>query len=378
MIANLQLLSFSGRSWIPILIFSFLSPSFAQSVDNPHLILTKQGTYQLTQKGADHFATLALACVHQEYPYKPGDVLRSDIDILPPKSIHPSFYGCFDWHSAVHGHWMLVRLLKLYPDLSKKAEIKQALKQNLSKTNLQIEAAYFKEEGHKSFERTYGWAWLLKLCDELYSWDDPLGKELFQHIHPLALVIEELYTDFFPRQIYPIRTGEHPNTAFGMRLAWDYAQNQQRTELKEAISTAALRYFSEDQRCPGDWEPGGADFLSPCLEEADLMRRILSAEKFISWYDRFLPAIPPSYLTPALVSDRTDGKLVHLDGLNLSRAWCMGGIMRALPSTHPHQAQWLRLSKSHLDASIPNIASGNYEGEHWLASFAVYTLTVSL
>lgn len=344
-------------------------PTFVQ----PHT----DGQFDLTLKGANHFAALALHCIEQEYPNKPGHVVHNAEEVQNPRTLHPAFYGCFDWHSAVHGHWMLVRLLKLYPDMDQAADIRAALARNITPATIAVETAYFQEPGRKSFERTYGWGWLLTLQSELLTWDDSLGNALALTLQPLADVIANLYIDFLPRQTYPNRTGEHPNTAFGLRLAWDYAKINRTDSLQNATLAAADRYFLSDRACPGHYEPGGSDFLSPCLEEADLMRRLLAPEEFVEWYNAFFPEIPSSYLTPATVSDRTDGKLVHLDGLNLSRIWCMKGLISALPETHPHRDTWEKMASEHLTVTLPNIASGNYEGEHWLASFAVYALTMN-
>ena len=335
---------------------------------------TIDGHITLTLAGASHLAQLPLQCMQQEYPFKTGIVYTDSALIQPPINYHPAFYGCFDWHSSVHGHWMLVRLVKIFPDLPEAAEIRSKLSENLSTANIAVEARLF-DGLNRSFERTYGWAWLLQLQAELLSWDDPLGRTLSENLQPLADLLAESYKEYLPKMNYAIRVGEHSNLAFGLRLAYDYAAQVNDVELKSVIRKTALRFYLQDTGCPLSWEPGGADFLSPCLEEADLMWRILPTAEYRKWVKRFLPQLfrKSFRLEPGTVSDRTDGKLVHLDGLNLSRAWCLYGIARHAGRNEQHL---LALAKTHLDAALPNVASGDYMGEHWLASFAVYALTV--
>ncbi len=335
---------------------------------------TTDGRITLTLTGASHLAQLPLHCIQQEFPYKTGIVYSDSSLIQAPINYHPAFYGCFDWHSSVHGHWMLVRLLKLFPELPEAEEIRARLATNLSAANIAVEVSLF-EGLNKSFERTYGWAWLLQLQAELLSWDDTLGKTLSKNLQPLADVMAESYREYLPKMNYPIRVGEHSNLAFGLRLAYDYAEQVGDMALKDAIRSTALRFYLEDTGCPLAWEPGGADFLSPCLEEADLMWRILPPTAYQKWIKRFLPQLfkKSFQLAPGTVSDRTDGKLVHLDGLNLSRAWCLYGIAR---HAGRNEQQLLAVARQHLEAALPNVASGDYMGEHWLASFAVYALTV--
>ena len=287
-------------------------------------------------------------------------------EVQSPRALHPAFYGCYDWHSTVHGHWMLVRLLRQFPQLPEAAEIRRQLDEHLSEQPVAVEVAYFGQPNRKSFERTYGWAWLLKLQAELRSWDSPEARRWAQALQPLADTVTRALSDFLPRQTYPIRTGVHPNTAFGLTLALDYAQAVHDEKLGALIAERARTYFAKDTEAPLKWEPGGEDFLSPALEEATLMARILSPSAFRSWMKAFLPAVK---LTPAIVSDRTDPKIVHLDGLNLSRARCLYALSTAL--RRPALAQ---LGDTHAQASLPFIASGSYEGEHWLGTFAVQML----
>lgn len=330
------------------------------------------------EQGA-HFAELALKGICREYPNKLDHVINDAADVRTPRQIHPAFYGCFDWHSSVHGHWMLVRLLRLLPALPNAPEIRAALAANLAAGNLQAERSYLDQPNRRSFERTYGWAWLLKLAEELHAWDDPQGREWSRDIQPLAGSFVERYLDFLPKQTYPIRTGTHPNTAFGLAFALDYARMVGHDELESLIVERGRMYFLADVDCPAAWEPGGNDFLSPCLVEADLMRRVLPPAEFRTWLARFLPGLPggePATLFhPALVTDRTDPQIVHLDGLNLSRAWCMRNIASALSAEDPARRVLTEAAGRHEHASLPHLASGDYMGEHWLASFAVYLLS---
>jgi len=328
----------------------------------------------LTSHGASHFARLALDCIHKEYPNKLNQVLEDDQYLLPPTALHPAFYGCFDWHSSVHGHWMLVKLLKEFPDIAERDQIVAGLEKSLSAENIAGEVSYF---GHESgsWERTYGWAWLLQLASELKTWRDPLGQALDANLQPLTTLIRDKYIEFLPRQEYPIRTGVHPNTAFGLSFALDYARSARDRELDAAVTSAALRYYSDDKSCPLSWEPSGEDFLSPCFEEAALLARVLSGSEYRDWLSGFLPGLSRAdALVPVNVSDRTDPKIVHLDGLNLSRAWNLYVISSVIDdeSTRTLFRKW---AKAHLDASLPHVASTHYEGSHWLGSFAVYALT---
>ena len=325
------------------------------------------------------FADMALRCIEREYPNKPSHVMNSEQELWNPRTMHPAFFGCFDWHSAVHGHWMLIRLLKTYPDLPAADTIRTKLNQNLSADNMARETRYFQQEGRKSFERTYGWAWLLKLVAELDGWNDIQAKTWRQNMKPLEKQMVRMYREFFPKQTYPIRTGVHPNTAFGLGFALDYARQVKNGELESLIIERSKTYFFQDRDCPGLWEPGGEDFFSPCLMEADLMRRILDRETFVEWFLEFLPDIgngkPRILLEPAIVTDRSDGKLVHLDGLNLSRAWCMKHISKVFPESHPARKVLWESAVKHTTDALNNISSGDYAGEHWLASFATYLLT---
>ena len=331
----------------------------------------------LTQSQASHFASLALKCVQKEFPNKPDHTINDKDDVRRPREMHPAFYGCLDWHSTVHGHWMLIHLLRLFPNLPESKQIRAALAANLSEKNIAGEVAYLKQPSRASFERTYGWAWLLKLAEELRGWDDEDGRRWSKNLQPLADAFVDKYLAFLPKQNYPIRTGVHPNTAFGLAFALDYARAIGDKKLESLIVERAQTYYGHDSVYPAAWEPGGEDFFSPALMEADLMRRVMNKKDFAAWFRRFLPDVArqKALLEPAIVTDRTDPKLVHLDGLNLSRAWCMRSIAAALPANDPARRILMTAANAHANAALPYIASGNYEGEHWLASFAVYLLT---
>jgi hypothetical protein len=334
---------------------------------------------KMSQEQASAFAQLALKSIQKEYPNKPGHVMSGKDDVKSPRQLHPAFYGSFDWHSAVHGHWMLIRLLRHFPELPGRQDIRAVLGQHLTAKNLQGEADYFKLPYTQSFERMYGWAWLLKLAEELHTWDDADGRQWSRNLQPLTDTIVARYLAFLPKQTYPIRTGVHPNTAFGLAFALDYARTVDHKALRQLVEERSRAYYGKDAGAPAAWEPDGADFFSPSLMEADLMRRVLPSADFRAWLGRFLPGLakaePKTLFEPAVVADRKDPQIVHLDGLNLSRAWCMRSIAGALSKDDPARQALLRAAARHAAAALPHIASGDYVGEHWLASFAVYLLT---
>jgi len=336
------------------------------------LMVSINSTAQVNSTDLGSLADLALNCLQQEYPNKLNQVVNGPEDLQSPKQLHPAFYGCFDWHSSVHGHWMLVRLLKANPDMEQAAQIREKLNHNLTLANIKQEVNYFGTKNNRMFERTYGWAWLLKLAEELHNWEDEDAQRWAKNLTPLTDLIVGRYIEFLPKLTYPIRTGEHPNTAFGLSFAWDFAVAADNQDLKDVIAQRAKDWFAKDANGPIVWEPNGFDFLSPCLEEARIMSRVLSATEFEKWCAAFLPGLEDTkkpFLTPATVSDRTDGKLVHLDGLNLSRAWCLRELASVLPNKYGHLKQ---LADTHFAAGSAEILSGHYAGEHWLASFAVY------
>ncbi|WP_440132648.1 DUF2891 domain-containing protein [Chitinophaga sancti] len=355
-----------------LLISTFMS-AFAQQPLYTH---NSAGHLELTVDGAAHLSKLPLKCMQLEFPYKTGVVFTDTSLVTNPRNYHPAFYGCYDWHSSVHGHWMLVRLLKSFPALPQQELILSKLQQNLTAEHILQEQKLFTNKENKGFERIYGWSWLLQLQRELLTWNAPEGKALAANVQPLATQFSKAYIDFLGKLMYPIRVGEHTNLAFGLCLAWDYAVTAKDQPLQDAIKAAATRFYLADKNGPVGYEPGGYDFLSPCLEEADLMWRILPPAQYQSWVQEFLPGLFARNITLfpiAQVKDRTDGKLVHLDGLNLSRAWCLYGIAR---HAGKNSAAIQALANQHLEAAIPHVASGDYAGEHWLASFAVYALTV--
>ncbi|MCP4803460.1 MAG: DUF2891 domain-containing protein [Bacteroidetes bacterium] len=321
---------------------------------------------------ANRLAKLPLYCMDKEYPNKLNQTIGSQLDLKSPKELHPAFYGCFDWHSAVHGHWSLVSLLKNFPKLDNAVEIKRRLLKSISQENIQVEVAYFNGKYNASYERTYGWAWILKLAEELHSWNDPTAKILEKNLKPLTNLMVSKYMEFLPRLNYPLRVGEHPNTGFGLSFAHDYALAVQHQELQDIIEQRAIDFYFNDQQCPLSWEPSGFDFLSPCLEEAALMKRVLSSEKFIIWIDKFLPQLKDETfdLETGLVLDRTDGKLVHLDGVNFSRAWSLNKIAEGIPEFNHLK----NVANKHINYSLPSIIEDSYEGGHWLGSFAIYAL----
>ena len=326
---------------------------------------------------ATTLADFPLRCICREYPNKMDHVLNGPGDVRGPRDVHPAFYGCFDWHSSVHGHWMLVKLLKLLKQVKLPQDelIRRMIHANMSPENLLAEAAYLDQPGRESFERMYGWTWLLKLAEELHGWDDQDGVQWAENLRPLETKIVDRYLDFLPKQAYPIRIGTHTNTAFGLSFAYDYALTVGNNSLRQLILERAIDYFGADQNYSCQGEPSGADFLSPTLVEADLMRRILSPGKFETWFNAFLADLSPVH-NPINVIDREDPQIGHLDGLNLSRAWCMKGISEALPSGNPFKAELREWAELHTQVGLANVQSGNYNGEHWLASFAVYLLTL--
>lgn len=357
-----------------VLILAFsLSRCVYEEKDIKMKINGKEFSLEMDQNKADQLVLLPLKCVEKEYPNKLGQVLNDSTELLGPKALHPSFYGCFDWHSSVHGYWLMVRMLKEYPNLESKNRILGKLRRGITEENIQTEIAFFKTELNSSFERTYGWAWLLKLQLELNTWEDNNeAKYWAESLQPLSNMIIEKYQEFLPKLKYAIRSGEHTNSAFGMSLAYDYAIAMHDFDLKDLIDSTARKFYLDDRKSPIYWEPSGFDFLSPSLCEANLMSKVLSQDEFMEWFEAFLPNIMSTNfsLKVAEVGDRTDGKLVHLDGLNFSRAWALYSISRK----YPRYAHLRNLADEHVAYSLPSIIDGNYMGEHWLASFAAYAL----
>ena len=328
---------------------------------------------------AIRFADLALGCVHKEYPNKIAHTLSSDDDVMPPRDLAPAFYGCFDWHSSVHGHWLLARLGHLFPAEGFSEAAREAITTSLSRDNLQREVAYLEGEGRGSFERPYGLAWLLQLAAELHEWDDPLANELSANIAALEALTASRFTEWLPKLSHPIRTGEHSQTAFALGLVLDWSRIVGDAAMEKLVVDRSRFWYLNDVDCPMAYEPSGQDFLSPCIAEADLMRRVLSRQEFAEWLSGFLPGVPDDgssdWLSPAVVTDPTDGKLAHLDGLNLSRAWMLDGIASALAADDPRRSSFEAASRLHATAGLASVTGEHYEGGHWLGSFATYLVT---
>ncbi len=328
---------------------------------------------------AERFARLALACVGKEYPNKISHVLNSDADVAPPSKLTPAFCGCYDWHSSVHGHWLLVRLVRKFSDAPFVKPAREALGKDLTAENLKQEAAYLRGKGRTSFERPYGLAWLLQLCAELREWDDPQAGEMSANLRPLEEAAIERLTAWLPKLSHPVRIGEHDQTAFALGLMLDYARLVSNEAFVKLIETKAKEFYLADKNCPQTYEPSGEDFLSPCLGEADVMRRVLPRTEFATWLRGFMPQLPATasadWLPVAISPDPSDPKLAHLDGLNLSRAWMLEGIISALPADDPRQAALTAAADAHRRAGLAAVTGAHYEGGHWLGSFAVYLVT---
>jgi hypothetical protein len=348
------------------------------------LSLALPGGVYASEAGPEaRFARLALDCVHREYPNKIGHVMNSDADAGTPSQLHPVFYGCFDWHSSVHGHWLLVRLLrtaqggKLPLELS--MEIVEALNQSFTAEGVAAEVLYFQAEGRKAYERPYGIAWFLQLTAELREWKDPLAGKWLETLKPLEAVIVDQIRSWLPNLAYPIRLGTHNQSMFAFGLIIDWARAADDFEMERLVRSRTLTFHLRDQNCPLAYEPSGEDFLSPCLMEADLMRRVLDMADFAIWLEKFMPQIPhdgsSDWLVPGVVKDPSDGKLVHLDGVNLSRAWNLENIAAALPKKDPRRPALEAAARVHSKTGIANVSAEHYAGSHWLASFATYLVT---
>ena len=334
---------------------------------------------QFDAAAAERFAKLALACVGKEYPNKISHVLNSDADVAPPRKLTPAFCGCFDWHSSVHGHWLLVRLVRTFPDAPFAAAARDALRKSLSGDHLKAEADYINGTGRASFERPYGLSWLLQLCAELREWDDPQAREMSANLAPLERAAVDRLKTWLPKLSNPVRVGEHDQTAFGITLMLDYARLVHDAAFEKLIVDRARQFFLNDVNAPLAYEPSGEDFLSPSLGEADVMRRILPQREFAIWLGKFMPQIPTTaradWLPVAVSPDPSDPKLAHLDGLNLSRAWMLEGILSALPKDDPRRGALQKTADAHRRAGLAAVTGEHYEGGHWLGSFAVYLTT---
>jgi hypothetical protein len=328
---------------------------------------------------AERFARLALACVHKEYPNKIAHVMNGDADARPPRELTPAFSGCYDWHSSVHGHWLLARVARLLPEAPFAADARAALARSLTAENLAGEVAYLEGKGRVSFERPYGLAWLLQLAAELREWDAPLARGWAKALAPLEKAAAARIRAWLPKLTRPIRVGEHSQTAFAFGLVLDWARGAGEAETEGLVVSRSRDYYAADRDCPLGYEPSGEDFLSPCLGEADLMRRVLPPAEYAHWLDGFLTALPRDgrgdWLAPGVVTDPTDPKLAHLDGLNLSRAWMLEGMAAGLPKGDPRIPGLRAAGALHREAGLRAVTGEHYEGGHWLGTFAVYLVT---
>lgn len=387
----------------------------------PVYALAQTSTPKFEEASAERFAKLALACVHLEYPNKISHTMASDADAAPPRKLTPAFYGCYDWHSSVHGHWLLARLARTYPDATFAPAARAALRRSITPENIAAEVKYLSAPGRASFERPYGLAWLLQLALELREWGaqpptaearrrgeenskkapggDAEAAELAEILRPLETATVERLKTWLPKLSHPVRSGEHSQTAFALGLALDYARVVKDKEFEDLLMSKARQFYGRDVNCPLSFEPSGEDFLSPCLAEADVMRRVMSREDYVRWLTAFLPQLTAAttdgwgdWLKPAIVTDPSDPKLAHLDGLNLSRAWMLEGIASAVSmptyspdprgagrpprrSVSPGRARLEAAATAHRDAGLASVTGEHYEGGHWLGSFAVYLVT---
>ena len=343
------------------------------------LQLMPMSASELDDAALGRFAHLALDCVERQYPNKIAHVLNGPDDVGAPQALTPAFYGCFDWHSAVHGHWLLTRLLRLRPEAEWAPAAREALGRNLTPEHIAVELAYIQGERRATFERPYGLAWLLQLARELAEWEDEDAARWSAALAPLEVAAADRFYEWLPKLVYPIRTGEHSQSAFALGLVHDWAKVRGNNAMLELVREKALGFHLDDRDCPLGYEPSGQDFLSPCLAEADLMRRVLEPDEFAQWLTGFLPQIPEDggsdWLPVGIVSDRSDGKLAHLDGLNLSRAWMLQGMVAALPPSDRRVAALRAAMNTHRASGLSAVGSEHYEGGHWLGSFAVYLVT---
>ncbi len=338
-----------------------------------------EGDRGLDDAAAHRFADLALDCLHREYPNKISHVMNSAEDAKPPHELTPVFYGCFDWHSAVHGHWLLVRLCRLYPQAPFTEQARAALATSFTAENVAAELAYMQADGRATFERPYGMAWLLQLSAELHEWDDPQAQRWATLLEPLEQEAASRFKLYLPKLSHPVRTGEHSQTAFALGLVLDWARSRQDAKMAELVTRRVRDYYLKDRAANLAFEPDGQAFLSAILAEADVMRRVLDPVAYAAWLDAFLPELTKAetdhWLQPAVVTDKKDGHLVHLDGLNLSRAWMLEGMAQGLPAEDPRAARLRKTAQEHRQAGLAAISAEHYEGGHWLGSFAVYLTT---
>ena len=344
----------------------------------PGPALAQQAAGVLNAPSAGRFAALALACVQKEYPNKISHVLNSPADVKAPHELTPAFYGCYDWHSSVHGHWLLARLVRAFPTAPFAKDAMAALKANLTPARIAGEVTYLNAPGRETFERPYGLAWLLQLATELRESPVPDVAALAPTLKPLEVAVVARLKAWVPKLAYPIREGEHAQTAFAFGLILDYARVAD-PALTEMVATKVREFHLNDRDCPLSYEPSGQDFVSPCIAEADVMRRVLAPDKFATWLTAFLPKLPTTssdaWLPIGVVTDKSDGKLAHLDGLNLSRAWMLEGIAAGLPAGDLRRRALMAAAQTHATSGLAAVTGEHYEGGHWLGSFATYLTT---
>lgn len=338
---------------------------------------------ELTEGTASGFVELSLHCVDRPYPYKIGYRFPSEDWVKPHTEVHPSFYGCWDWHSAVHGHWAMVKVLKTFPEIDQKDSIRLMLRKNLTQENLAAEYDFFANQSFtKGFERTYGWAWLLKLYAELATWEDEEAQQWKQNMQPLAELLSVKTGEYLKVLSSPLRPGTHANTAFSFGLMTEYAETMQDEVLMNAMKAFSRQHFSPDKNCPTAYEPSGTDFISPCLAEAALMSKLMPTETYLSWFQDFLPSPSTAEIqsieNPPLVLDKEDPGIGHLIGLMFQRAWCLKQIAAVFGDTDPRKEYFLNIALKHLEAGERIMFESGYGGAHWLATFAIYAYTIEV
>ena len=351
-----------------------------QNISNLLLSLKNVPSPSLDEQRAKELVELSLKCVDQRFPYKIGYRFNGPEWIKPHYEVTPSFYGCWDWHSAVHGHWTMIKILKMFPNISVGDSIRKKLRVNLNKEKLNAELQFFSENDFtKSFERTYGWAWLMKLYSELVTWDDPEGQQWASNMRPLSKLLSQKTVDYLKVLSSPLRPGTHTNSAFSFSLMYDYSTIVGDTLLLESIKEFSNHYFAKDKDCPTAYEPSGTDFLSPCLAEAESMSKVMEKDKFLSWFDTFLPPLAgdrfKSLRSPPLVLDLEDPGIGHLIGLMFHRAWTMNQLAFVLPAHDSRRELFSRLAAIHAQEAYRIMFDSGYGGEHWLATFAVYMMS---
>ena len=333
---------------------------------------------RLNEKLANELVSLSVKCVDQKYPYKIGYRYVDESSLKPHYELTPSFYGCWDWHSAVHGHWAMVKILKDFPEISERDLILSKLDKNLSKDNLEKEYEFFQKEFAKGFERTYGWAWLMKLYSELLSWDDERAQIWAENMRPLVDLLSERTVLFLDKLSTPLRPGTHANTAFSFSLMIEYSKIANDTELFNKIKEYSIKNFQGDKNCPISYEPSGTDFLSPCLAEAALMSSILNNNEYNDWIYNFLPSFEKkefgTIINPPEVLDPEDPGIGHLIGLMFHRAWTLKEIAAKLDNKK-HEYLLRQIAKKHSEEGYDIMFDSGYGGEHWLATFAIYNFS---